>query len=98
MTRSFPPNTEAIRVRVDEKGQPVAVAWRDREYRVEIVVERRDLRIDWSAISGEIHRVYFTIVAPSLRADIYRDDTTGGWFLASVDDQARARAPTEDRA
>ena len=84
--RFIPPRP--LVVMVDGAGQPRTFAWRGRtEHVVSIVAIWEDTVGWWRGGSNATHRRGYRVVAASgLRATLYHDLLTGGWYLGAIAD------------
>lgn len=81
------PAGEAIRVRADGAGRPLAFVWNGRPHRVQSVEEVREPRLDWWSSAGEVHRVYYLVTTDrGPICEIFHDVPSGRWFVARVYD------------
>lgn len=84
MTR-FWPRGLPIRVEVDAAGMPRRLRWQERGHAVRYIVHR--WRVDTGWWRGRVWREYMTLITTTgLLVVVYRDLTSGKWFLQRLYD------------
>ncbi|MBA2362331.1 MAG: hypothetical protein H0V86_02225 [Chloroflexia bacterium] len=82
MSRPYDPEPP-ITVEVDDRGQPSALTWQQREPVREVVNQWR-VDDDWWRVS--ISRMYYLVTTPTMLLEIYEDLCTGDWYIERVID------------
>ena len=83
------PEGLTIRVRTDPAGRPQLFVHEGKSHRVATIEEVREPRLEWWAITGEAHRIYYLVTTnEGMICEIYEDrgSEEGGWWLARVFD------------
>lgn len=89
--RLFDPGLPIV-VTADEEGRPM-FRWNGEPHHVESIEEVCEPKLDWWAVTGELHRVYFLVVTnQGLICEVYRDEAggegrePGSWWMARLYD------------
>ena len=86
-SRRFAP-THPIEVVATRSGAPVRLRWHGRWWRVAAVLATWEVAVEWwrgepEAVARRYHRLH---TADGLLCVIYRDRTSGRWFLEQITD------------
>ena len=72
-----------ITAEVEGQGRPVAVTWLEPEPLREVI---NRWRVDADRWRVPISRTYYTVITPTMKLEIYRDDCAGDWYRQRVID------------